>query len=125
MASVDTLKYGRFSPYSRSACDSTGTYAGARKGAMGCYTHILLFATEYGLGLASATSRKRFLLSPWRQVDAATILIPLVTLLPGATRLLLSSPGLRLARLARVTALGARATGVTIREESATAFRPR
>jgi len=90
----------------------------------GQWSIILLFATEYGIGLASATSRKRFLLNPWRLIDAATILIPLVTLLPGTTRLLLSSPVLRLARLARVTALGARAAGITIREESATAASP-
>jgi Mg2+ and Co2+ transporter CorA len=80
---------------------------------------IVLFALEYGSGLAAATSKRKFVLNPWRLIDAATILIPLVTLLPGATRFLRSSPVLRLARLARVVALGARASGVMAREEAA------
>lgn len=80
---------------------------------------IVLFALEYGIGFAAAASKRKFVLNPWRLVDAATILIPLVTLLPGATRFLRSSPVLRLVRLARVVALGARASGVMAREETA------
>jgi Mg2+ and Co2+ transporter CorA len=88
---------------------------------VGQWSIILLFAIEYGVGLARASSKKKFVLNPWRVVDAATVLIPLATLLPGASEVLRSSPVLRLVRLARVLALGARASGVMTREESAAA----
>jgi Mg2+ and Co2+ transporter CorA len=91
---------------------------------VGQWSIILLFAIEYGVGLARASSKKKFVLNPWRVVDAATVLIPLATLLPGASDVLRSSPVLRLVRLARVLALGARASGVMTREES-TAAAPR
>lgn len=82
---------------------------------------ISLFAVEYGLGLAGARSKREFILSPWRIIDAATIVLPLVTLIPGASDFLRSTPVLRLIRLARVVALGARASGVMTREEEAAA----
>ncbi len=85
----------------------------------GQWAIILLFAVEYGNSLARAGSKRKFVLNPWRLVDAATILIPLATLLPGAASFLRSSPVLRLVRLARVVALGARASGVMAREEKA------
>ncbi len=84
----------------------------------GQWSIILLFAAEYCIGLARASSKRKFVLNPWRVVDAATVLIPLATLLPGASDVLRSSPVLRLVRLARVLALGARAGGVMTREES-------
>ncbi len=87
---------------------------------VGQWSIILLFAVEYGIDLARASSKRRFLLNPWRVVDAATILIPLVTLLPGVSEVLRSSPVLRLVRLARVLALGVRASGVMTREETTT-----
>ena len=83
----------------------------------GQWSIVFLFAVEYGISLVSASSKKRFILNPWRLIDAATIVIPLMTLLPGSSRFLLSAPGLRLMRLARVVTLGARASGVTVREE--------
>jgi len=82
---------------------------------------IGLFAVEYGVGFASASSKVRFILNPWRLVDAATILIPLSTLLPGASDFLRSAPVLRLTRLLRVLTLGARASGVVVRQEKAAA----
>ena len=84
---------------------------------------ISLFAVEYGMGFKAARSKKRFILNPWRLIDAATIVIPLLTLLPGASDLLRSTPVLRLLRLARVAALGARASGVMAREELAATAR--
>lgn len=80
---------------------------------------ILLFAIEYLTGLAASQSKRRFVVNPWRIVDAATVLVPLATLLPGASEFLRSSPVLRLARLARVVALGARVSGVMAREQKA------
>ncbi len=87
----------------------------------GQWVIIFLFAVEYGFGLAVAQSKRRFLLNPWRIVDAATILVPLATFIPGATELLRSSPVLRLTRLARLLSLGMRASGVMVREAQATA----
>ena len=85
----------------------------------GQWTIIALFAVEYGKALAAAGSKGKFMLDPWRIVDAATILIPLATLVPGASHFLRSSVVLRLIRLARLAALGARASGVMAREEKA------
>jgi len=85
----------------------------------GQWTIIALFAVEYGKALAAAGSKANFMLNPWRIVDAATIVIPLATLVPGASHFLRSSVVLRLIRLARVAALGARASGVMAREEKA------
>lgn len=78
---------------------------------------IALFALEYILALAEARNKRQFICSIWRVIDAVTIILPLVTLVPGITDLLRSSPVLRLIRLARVLALGARASGVMVREE--------
>src|ERR1019366_4268668 len=46
----------------------------------GQWTIIALFAVEYGKGLAAAGSQVKFILNPWRIIDAATIVIPLATL---------------------------------------------
>ncbi len=91
----------------------------------GQWAIIFLFAVEYGFGFASADSKRRFVLNPWRIVDAATILIPLVSLVPGASDLLRSSPVLRLTRLARLLSLGMRASGVMVRETKAAAAAPK
>jgi Mg2+ and Co2+ transporter CorA len=82
---------------------------------------IFLFAVEYGLAFTSAQSKRTFVLNPWRVVDAATILVPLVTFIPGASDLLRSSPVLRLVRLARLLTLGVRASGVMVRETKSAA----
>src|SRR5439155_570983 len=70
---------------------------------------IGVFAAEYLAHLALAHDRRRFVLNPWRIVDALIILAPLVSLLPWAPDFLRSSPALRVLRLARVLLFGARA----------------
>src|SRR5439155_7412434 len=74
------------------------------------------FAVEYLVALAFASSKTVFLRNPWRIIDLATITIPLLTLLPGVSNALRSSPVLRLIRLVRVVTLGLRVTGVVTRE---------
>ncbi len=78
---------------------------------------IALFAAEYAVSLAVTPSKREFILNPWRIIDAATVIIPLATLLPGVSEVLRSSVILRLVRLARVVALGVRASGVVVREK--------
>src|SRR2546423_445853 len=46
---------------------------------------ISWFAVEYVVAFASARARKAFLVSPWRLIDLATILIPLASLLPSVS----------------------------------------
>jgi Mg2+ and Co2+ transporter CorA len=73
------------------------------------------FGFEYLFAFASARAKAAFLLSPWRLLDLATILIPLATLLPSVTTALRSSPVLRLVRLVRLITLGVRVSGLTAR----------
>src|SRR5687767_15308895 len=54
------------------------------------------FAFEYFFAFAVARAKRAFLLSPWRLIDLATVVIPLVSLLPGVSHALRSSPVLRL-----------------------------
>jgi Mg2+ and Co2+ transporter CorA len=82
---------------------------------------VAAFAVEFVVAWSAAPSRKAFLTSPWRLVDLATIVVPLLALLPGASNLLRSSPVLRLTRLARVAALGLRVTGVVARRRTGAA----
>jgi Mg2+ and Co2+ transporter CorA len=79
---------------------------------------VAIFGVEYVLALLFAPARRAFLLNPWRLVDLATVAIPLLTLLPGVTGALRSSPVLRLVRLARVITLGMRVSGVVVRDEA-------
>src|SRR5581483_4717555 len=41
------------------------------------------FAVEYVVAFTLAKSKRAFLVSPWRWIDLATIIIPLLSLLPG------------------------------------------
>jgi Mg2+ and Co2+ transporter CorA len=82
---------------------------------------IALFAAEYSLAFDASESKRKFMLNPWRVVDAATILVPLATFIPGVSDLLRSSPVLRLVRLARLLTLGVRASGVMVREATSAA----
>jgi Mg2+ and Co2+ transporter CorA len=77
---------------------------------------VAMFAIEFLVALAVASSKKAFLTSPWRLIDVATVIIPLFTLIPGTYDALKSSPVLRLIRLARVATLGLRLSGVVARE---------
>ena len=74
------------------------------------------FAVEYFVALAFAPSKRAFLANPWRWIDLATIVAPLLSLLPGVSDAFKSSPALRLIRLVRVVTLGLRVTGVVTRE---------
>jgi Mg2+ and Co2+ transporter CorA len=71
---------------------------------------IGVFALEYLVHLALASDREAFARDPWRMLDLAIIVIPLLSLLP-ILRPLRSSPVLRLIRLSRVVLLGARFGG--------------
>jgi Mg2+ and Co2+ transporter CorA len=79
---------------------------------------IGVFAIEYLLALSFTTAKRAFLLNPWRWVDLATIVVPLLTLLPGISDALRSTPVLRLVRLVRLFTLGVRASGVMVRGEA-------
>jgi Mg2+ and Co2+ transporter CorA len=79
---------------------------------------IGMFAVEYGFAWSRAASKRAFVLNPWRLLDLATIVVPLGTLVPTVSGTLRSSPVLRLFRLVRVVTMGARASGVMVREEA-------
>jgi Mg2+ and Co2+ transporter CorA len=85
------------------------------------WTIVALFAVEYAAGLIGARSKPQFVCNPWRIVDAVTIFVPLLTLLPGVSNVFRSSLVLRMVRVLRVVSLGVRASGVMVREERAAA----
>ena len=87
----------------------------------GQWVIVAFFAAEYGLGLICASSRAAFMRSSWRLIDAATIILPMATFVPGVAAWLRSTPVLRLLRLARVLTLGVRASGVIVREDKSAA----
>jgi len=70
---------------------------------------IGVFAAEYLVHLALARDKARFVVNPWRILDAVIILAPLASLAPVAPEFLRSSPALRVLRLARAIVFGARA----------------
>ena len=74
------------------------------------WTIVALFALEYGVHLSLAERKRDFVRNPWRILDLAIIVIPLLSLLPFL-RPLRSSPVLRLLRLSRVVLFGARFGG--------------
>jgi len=63
---------------------------------------IGLFALEYALHFALAADRRKFVLDPWRLVDAAIIVAPLLSLLAAGTGVARASPALRTLRLLRI-----------------------
>lgn len=87
---------------------------------------IAVFAAEFAVGLAAARARGERLWTAWRVVDFLTIAAPMVSLLPQVSDALRSSPVLRLLRIGRAVAFGARAGGAVarrrgVREEAADA----
>lgn len=84
------------------------------------WTIIAWFGVEYLTAFSVSRAKRAFLFSPWRLVDLATVLIPLVALLPNVSRVLLSSPVLRLVRLVRLVTLGVRASGIAMRHHART-----
>jgi len=79
--------------------------------AVGEWAIVGLFAAEYAIGLALAPSKAAYVRNPWRILDLAIIVLPLVSLLPAVGRGFRSSPILRLLRLVRAVLFGARAAG--------------
>lgn len=77
---------------------------------------IAWFAVEYIVAGLLAPAKRAFLLNPWRVLDVLTILIPLTSLLPNVSGAVMSSPVLRLVRLARLVTLGVRVSGVAVRQ---------
>lgn len=74
------------------------------------YTILGIFIVEYLSKTILAPNVLRHVLNPWHLLDLLIVIIPLIGLLPGVlTRLSLSSPLLRLARIVRVVAVGGRA----------------
>jgi Mg2+ and Co2+ transporter CorA len=78
-----------------------------------------VFILEYVTNLILAPDKKKYVLSPWRLLDLAIVVAPLLSLLPGVGTGLASSPVLRLIRVLRVGILGLRAGGVGVREQIA------
>src|SRR6185369_6612769 len=50
------------------------------------------FAVEYFVALTLTPSKRAFLANPWRWIDLATIVVPLLSLLPGVSDAFKSSP---------------------------------
>ncbi len=72
---------------------------------------VALFACEYGINLARAPDRRAYVLGGWRLLDLATIVAPLLSLIPRVSDGLRSSPVLRLLRLFRAVMFGTKAGG--------------
>ena len=81
---------------------------------------IGLFGIEYVVALMLAREKRAFVTNPWRLVDLVTVLLPLIGLLPGVSRAVLSSPVLRLARLVRLVTFGVRLGGIAGRRRVST-----
>lgn len=72
---------------------------------------VAIFALDFAVQAATAEDRRAWIRSPWRLVDAVTILGPLAALLPGISDAASGSLALRLLRVGRAVALGTRAGG--------------
>ena len=80
---------------------------------------IALFAIDYVATLLLSDNPRAYAFSPWGLLDLAIVACPLLSLLPGVSGELRSTPILRLIRLGRVAIFGARASwAVTQREEA-------
>lgn len=75
---------------------------------------ILIFVVEFIVQFAVADDRKAWLRSPWRIVDAACIIGPLLSLLPWVPDNLRGALVFRLLRVGRAVAFGARAGAVAV-----------
>ena len=67
---------------------------------------VALFAIEYVANFMLAPDRRAFALQPWRLLDAAIILTPLLSLLPAISDAVRSTPALRVLRLLRALLFG-------------------
>ena len=75
------------------------------------------FATEFFVEGTAAQDRAAWIRSPWRIVDALTILGPVVALLPWVSDLASGSLMLRMLRVGRAVAFGTRAGSVAVRKQ--------
>jgi Mg2+ and Co2+ transporter CorA len=69
---------------------------------------IGVFAIEYGANFALSTDRLNFAINPWRLLDAAIIVVALLSLLPNVSDVMVSSPVLRILRLFGILLFGTR-----------------
>ena len=60
---------------------------------------IGLFALEYGSNFALSTDWRKFVVNPWRMLDAVIIVVPLLSLLPAISDVASLTPALRIIRL--------------------------
>lgn len=74
-----------------------------------------MFAAEFIFHFSIATDRRAWLRSPWRIVDAVTVLGPVVALLPRVSDAASGSLMLRMLRLGRAVAFGTRAGSSAVR----------
>jgi len=84
---------------------------------------VALFALEYGVQCALAGNRLRFVLDPWRLLDALIIVGSLASALPAVSDAARSMPALRILRLFRALLFGMRARR-GIQGEGSAAERP-
>lgn len=76
---------------------------------------VTAFATEFFVQGAIAPDRRAWMRSPWRIVDALTVLGPVAALLPQVSDLARGSLMLRMLRVGRAVAFGTRAGSVAVR----------
>ena len=76
---------------------------------------VAMFAAEFVLHYLVAPDRRAWLGSPWRIVDALTVLGPVVALLPRVSDVTSGSLMLRMLRLGRAVAFGTRAGSAAVR----------
>ena len=69
---------------------------------------IGLFALEYAANFVLSTDRRKFVISPWRLLDAVIIVAPLLSLLPAVSNVANSTPALRILRLFSILLFGPR-----------------
>lgn len=74
------------------------------------------FAAEFFIQGAVAHDRRAWIRSPWRIVDALTVLGPVVALLPQVSDVARGSLMLRMLRVGRAVAFGTRAGSVAVRK---------
>jgi len=78
---------------------------------------VAAFAVDYVVTLMLAPSPWRYAVSAWGLLDLVIIAGPFLSLLPGVGDDLRSTPILRLLRVTRAAAFGARAGGAVVREQ--------
>jgi Mg2+ and Co2+ transporter CorA len=86
---------------------------------------VTAFATELFIQGAIATDRTAWMRSPWRIVDALTVVGPVLALLPQVSDLARGSLMLRVLRIGRAVAFGTRAGSVSVRNRQGSVERMR